>query len=35
MCLGISHHCMTFDKWRLIPLVTNDYEVLDAIRTYF
>lgn len=35
VCFGISHPCTTFDKWRLIPLVTEDYEVIDAIRTYF
>ena len=33
--LGISHPCTAFDKWRLIPLVDDDYNVVDAIRTYF
>jgi D-serine deaminase-like pyridoxal phosphate-dependent protein len=32
---GISHPCTAFDKWRLIPLVDEGYEVLDAILTYF
>jgi D-serine dehydratase len=32
---GISHPCTTFDKWRLIPLVDDDYRVLDAVLTYF
>ncbi|GAB3049763.1 alanine racemase [Sediminivirga luteola] len=35
VCLGISHPCTTFDKWRLIPVVTDTYEVIDAVRTYF
>lgn len=33
--LGVSHPCTTFDKWRLIPVVTDTYEVTDAVRTYF
>jgi D-serine dehydratase len=32
---GISHPCLTFDKWQLIPLVDDDYNVVDAIRTFF
>jgi D-serine deaminase-like pyridoxal phosphate-dependent protein len=31
----ISHPCTAFDKWRLIPLVDDEYTVLGAIRTYF
>lgn len=33
--LGISHPCTTFDKWRLIPLVNDAYEVVDCIHTFF
>ena len=33
--LGISHPCTAFDKWRLIPVVDDDYNVIDAVRTYF
>ena len=33
--LGISHPCTTFDKWRLLWLVDDDYQVRDAIWTYF
>lgn len=33
--LGISHPCTTFDKWRLIPIVNDDYDVVDAITTCF
>jgi D-serine dehydratase len=32
---GISHPCAAFDKWRLIPVVDDDYTVIDAIETYF
>lgn len=32
---GISHPCTTFDKWRLIWGVDDDYRVTRAIRTYF
>lgn len=32
---GISHPCTAFDKWRLIPVVDDDYRVVDAVRTFF
>jgi D-serine dehydratase len=32
---GISHPCLTFDKWQLIYLVDDSYRIVDAIRTYF
>jgi D-serine deaminase-like pyridoxal phosphate-dependent protein len=32
---GISHPCTTFDKWRLIPVVDDEYTVIDAVHTYF
>ena len=32
---GISHPCTAFDKWRLLPLVDDDYRVTGAIRTFF
>lgn len=35
ICLGISHPCTTFDKWRWIPLVDAEYNVVDAVTTYF
>jgi D-serine dehydratase len=35
LVFGISHPCTTFDKWRVIPIVNDDYDVVDAIRTYF
>ena len=32
---GVSHPCTTFDKWDVIPLVDDDYNVVSAIKTYF
>ena len=31
----ISHPCTTFDKWRFMPIVDDDYTVIDAITTWF
>ena len=33
--LGISHPCTTFDKWHWMPIVDDDYNVVDAITTHF
>lgn len=35
VCFGIAHPCTTFDKWKLIYVVDDDYNVIDGIRTYF
>ena len=35
VCLGISHPCTTFDKWRWMALVDEAYNVCDAIVTCF
>lgn len=32
---GISHPCTTFDKWRWLPVVDDDYHVRSAIKTFF
>ncbi|AWS41001.1 alanine racemase [Streptosporangium sp. 'caverna'] len=32
---GISHPCTAFDKWRVMPVVDDDYVVVDLITTYF
>src|SRR5690606_8872404 len=32
---GISHPCLTFDKWRVIPIVDDDYTIASAISTAF
>jgi D-serine dehydratase len=31
----ISHPCLTFDKWRALPLLDAHYRVVDVIRTFF
>jgi D-serine dehydratase len=35
VALGISHPCTTFDKWRWMPLVTDDGQIVGAITTRF
>jgi D-serine dehydratase len=32
---GISHPCTTFDKWPLILMVDEKYDVVSAVRTFF
>ena len=32
VCLGISHPCTTFDKWRVIPVVDDTGHVTDAVQ---
>lgn len=31
----ISHPCLTFDKWRVIPVVNSAYDVVDLVETFF
>ncbi|MEV5505791.1 amino acid deaminase [Streptomyces orinoci] len=33
--LGISHPCTAFEKWQLIPVVTEEGVVTEFIRTFF
>ena len=33
--MGIAHPCTTFDKWRYIPLVNDQYQVVDLLHTFF
>jgi D-serine dehydratase len=32
---GLSHPCTVFDKWRVIPVVDDDYRVREVVETYF
>jgi D-serine dehydratase len=32
---GISHPCTAFDKWRFLPIVDDDYTVIDGVLTFF
>lgn len=31
----ISHPCLTFDKWRYLPVVDANYQVVDVVQTFF
>jgi D-serine dehydratase len=31
----ISHPCLTFDRWRVIPVVNRSYDVVDLVETFF
>ena len=33
--LGISHPCTTFDKWDVLLVVDDEYNVIDAVKTFF
>jgi len=35
VAFGISHPCTTFDKWRVLFLVNERYDVVSGIRTWF
>ncbi len=35
VAFGISHPCTTFDKWQVIPVVDDSYDIVSAIRTFF
>ncbi len=35
IAFDICHPCLTFDKWRVIPVVDEKFDVVDVIRTYF
>ncbi|MEA2780652.1 MAG: D-serine dehydratase [Rhodospirillaceae bacterium] len=32
---GISHPCTTFDKWQVMCVINDNYDVVSAIRTFF
>jgi len=35
IAFDISHPCLTFDKWRLLPILNVDYQVVDLVQTFF
>ncbi|HUB89569.1 MAG TPA: amino acid deaminase [Dyella sp.] len=35
LAFDISHPCLTFDKWRQIAVVDDDYNVVDVVQTFF
>jgi D-serine dehydratase len=35
IAFDISHPCLTFDKWRKILVVDDDFTVIDVVETFF
>ncbi|UEM23538.1 amino acid deaminase [Skermanella mucosa] len=35
VALGVSHPCTTFDKWRVLYVVDDRYDVVSAVATWF
>jgi D-serine dehydratase len=35
IAFDISHPCLTFDKWRSLPVLNAEYTVVDVIHTFF
>lgn len=33
--LGVSHPCTTFDKWKLLYVLDEEYDVVEGILTFF
>jgi D-serine dehydratase len=31
----IAHPCLTFDKWRTLPILNSDFQVIDVVETFF
>jgi len=31
----ISHPCLTFDRWQILPILDAGYQVIDIVQTYF
>lgn len=31
----ISHPCLTFDRWRSLPVLNAKYQVIDIVQTFF
>ena len=35
IAFDISHPCLTFDKWRDLPVLDSAYKVVDVVQTFF
>lgn len=35
IAFDISHPCLTFDKWRSLPILNTQYQVVDVVKTFF
>jgi len=31
----ICHPCLTFDKWRTLPILNSEFQVIDIVHTFF
>jgi D-serine dehydratase len=35
IAFDICHPCLTFDKWRILPILNAGYQVVDLVQTFF
>jgi D-serine dehydratase len=35
LAFDICHPCLTFDKWRTLPVLDANYQVVDLVQTFF
>lgn len=35
IAFDICHPCLTFDKWRAIPIVDSEFRVVEVVQTFF
>jgi D-serine dehydratase len=35
IAFDICHPCLTFDKWRTLPILDASYQVVDVVQTFF
>jgi D-serine dehydratase len=35
VAFGISHPCTTFDKWQVLYVADDRYDIVDAVKTFF
>ena len=31
----ICHPCLTFDKWHVLPMLNEKYQVVELVQTFF
>ncbi len=35
IALDMSHQCLTFDKWRYLPILDGQYTLVDVVEALF
>jgi D-serine dehydratase len=35
IAFDVCHPCLTFDKWRTLPILDSNYQVVDLVQTFF